>query len=115
MTLPPGIRGPCARWRRPCRRSAETPRAPIEARRVEANLRRAQDRLAGLDLRVRPHVEAHEPPAVDRRARRLGACGLTVRKMGAAEVMADAGPGDILPPHDIRGAGRRSRRGSRRG
>ena len=81
----------------------------IEARRVEANLRRAQDHLAGLGLRVRPHIKTHKIPAIAHRARRLGACGLTVQKIGEAEVMADAGHDDIFLPHNIMGAGKLAR------
>ena len=87
----------------------DTPCVLIEARRVEANLRRAQDHLAGLGLRVRPHIKTHKIPAIAHWARRLGACGLTVQKIGEAEVMADAGLDDIFLPYNILGAGKLAR------
>src|SRR5699024_12341408 len=47
-------------------------------------------------VHFRPHVKTHKSVEIARRQRKAGAIGLTVAKVGDAEVMADAGVKDIL-------------------
>src|SRR5262245_19460462 len=74
----------------------ETPALVIDLDIMERNLRRAADYTAAHGLRFRPHTKTHKIPALGRRQLDLGAAGLTVAKVGEAEVMLDAEPPDLL-------------------
>lgn len=87
----------------------ETPCVLIDLDRVEANLRRAQDEADRLGLNFRPHIKTHKLPRFARRQVELGARGITVQKLGEAEVMADAGLSDIFLPYNIMGASKLAR------
>lgn len=51
----------------------------------------------------RPHVKTHKCVEIARRQLDGGAAGLTCQKLGEAEVMADAGFGDLLIPYNLLG------------
>jgi len=82
----------------------ETPCVLIDLDIVEANLKRAQAEADRLGLRLRPHIKTHKLPRFAKRQLALGAHGITVQKLGEAEVMADAGLDDIFLPYNILGA-----------
>jgi len=82
----------------------ETPAVLIDLDRVEANLQRAQAEADRLGLRLRPHIKTHKLPRFAKRQMELGGNGITVQKLGEAEVMADAGITDIFLPYNILGA-----------
>lgn len=81
----------------------ETPAVLIDLDRVEANLARAQAEADRLGLKLRPHIKTHKLPRFAKRQVELGAVGITVQKLGEAEVMADAGLTDIFLPYNILG------------
>ncbi|WIJ25978.1 D-TA family PLP-dependent enzyme [Devosia sp. RR2S18] len=81
----------------------DTPAVLIDVDRVEANLRRAQDYADQHGLKLRPHIKTHKLPRFAKRAMDLGAIGITVQKLGEAEVMADAGISEIFLPYNILG------------
>jgi D-serine deaminase-like pyridoxal phosphate-dependent protein len=81
----------------------DTPCVLIDLARVEANLRRAQAEADRLGLKLRPHIKTHKLPRFAHRQVELGAVGITVQKLGEAEVMADAGLKDIFLPYNIIG------------
>ncbi len=81
----------------------ETPCVLIDVDRVEANLARAQAHADARGLALRPHIKTHKLPRFAQRAVGLGAVGITVQKLGEAEVMADAGLTDIFLPYNIVG------------
>lgn len=54
-------------------------------------------------VNLRPHIKAHKLPAVAKAQLALGAVGLTVAKLGEAEVMVKAGFTDILIANQIIG------------
>jgi D-serine deaminase-like pyridoxal phosphate-dependent protein len=81
----------------------ETPCVLIDLDIVEANLKRAQDEADRLGLKLRPHIKTHKLPRFAKRQLALGALGITVQKLGEAEVMADAGITDIFLPYNILG------------
>ncbi len=87
----------------------ETPAVLIDIDRVEANLRRAQDYADRHGLKLRPHIKTHKLPRFARRAIELGAVGITVQKLGEAEVFADAGIREIFLPYNIIGAAKLAR------
>ncbi len=82
----------------------ETPCVLIDLDRVEANLFRAQLEADRLGLLLRPHIKTHKLPRFAKRQIELGAIGITVQKLGEAEIMADAGLTDIFLPYNIIGA-----------
>lgn len=81
----------------------DTPCVLIDVDRVDANLRRAQAHADAYGYRLRPHTKTHKLPQLARRQVELGAVGITVQKLGEAEVMADAGLDDIFLPYNIVG------------
>lgn len=81
----------------------DTPCVLIDVERVEANLRRAQDHADANGYALRPHTKTHKLPQFAKRQVELGARGITVQKLGEAEVMADAGLTDIFLPYNIIG------------
>lgn len=87
----------------------DTPAVLIDIDRVEANLKRVQDYADGHGLKLRPHIKTHKLPRFARRAIDLGAVGVTVQKLGEAEVMADAGITDIFLPYNIIGPAKLAR------
>lgn len=82
----------------------ETPCVLIDIDRVEANLQRAQAHADANGYKLRPHIKTHKLPRFAKRQVELGAIGITVQKLGEAEVMADAGLTDIFLPYNIIGA-----------
>ena len=80
-----------------------TPALTIDLDVLESNL----DRMAKLcrDQRVglRPHIKTHKTPEVARMQLARGAVGLSVAKVGEAEVMAEAGLDNILVAYPIWG------------
>ena len=87
----------------------DTPAVLIDIDRVEANLKRVQDYADGHSLKVRPHIKTHKLPRFAKRAMELGAVGITVQKLGEAEVFADAGISEIFLPYNIIGASKLAR------
>lgn len=81
----------------------ETPCVLIDLDRVDANLKRAQAHADARGQTLRPHIKTHKLPRFAHRAVALGAVGITVQKLGEAEVMADAGLEDIFLPYNIIG------------
>lgn len=69
----------------------ETPALLVDVDRAERNLARVADDARRQGLAVWPHTKTHKTPAWARRQLDLGAQGLTVAKLGEAEVMVAAG------------------------
>ncbi len=81
----------------------ETPALLIDLDIMERNLREASEYTRNHGLRLRPHTKTHKIPALGRRQLELGAAGLTVAKVGEAEVMLRAEPRDLLVAYPIVG------------
>jgi D-serine deaminase-like pyridoxal phosphate-dependent protein len=81
----------------------ETPALLIDLDIMEANLRRVADYARENDLRLRPHTKTHKSTAVGRLQLASGAAGLTVAKVGEAEVMIGAGPPELLVAYPVIG------------
>jgi len=71
---------------------------------VERNLDRMAARCREHGLGLRPHIKTHKTPEVARMQMDRGAIGLTVAKVGEAEVMAGAGFDDLLLAYPVWGA-----------
>jgi len=81
----------------------DTPALLIDLDIMERNLQRAADYAAAHYLRLRPHTKTHKIPALARKQLDLGAAGITVAKVGEAEVMQRAQPRDLLVAYPILG------------
>ncbi len=82
----------------------ETPALVVDLDIMEANLRKAADYSREHGLRLRPHTKTHKSPLLGRRQLALGAAGLTVAKVGEAEVMVKAEPPELLVAYPTIGA-----------
>jgi D-serine deaminase-like pyridoxal phosphate-dependent protein len=87
----------------------DTPCVLIDLDRAEANLKKAQDAADRAGLQLRPHIKTHKLPFFAQKQVALGAAGITVQKLGEAEVMADAGLTDLLLTFNIIGAAKLKR------
>jgi D-serine deaminase-like pyridoxal phosphate-dependent protein len=74
----------------------DTPALVVDLDIMERNLRRVADYCAEHGLRLRPHTKTHKSTFLAREQLALGAAGLTVAKVGEAEVMLGAQPKDLL-------------------
>lgn len=81
-----------------------TPAVVVDLDVLERNLARMAEYCAAHDLGLRPHTKTHKMLEVARMQLALGALGLTVAKVGEAEVMAATAPPQILVAHPIVGA-----------
>ncbi len=81
----------------------DTPALVIDLDVMDRNLRRAAAYAREHGLRLRPHTKTHKIPALGRRQVDLGAAGLTVAKVGEAEVMRKSGTPDLLVAYPILG------------
>ena len=81
----------------------ETPVPVIDIDVVERNLTRWQARCDKAGFANRPHIKTHKLVALAKAQLDLGAAGITVQKLGEAEVMADGGITDILLTFNVVG------------
>ena len=81
----------------------ETPAVVIDLDILEANLKFTADLAAKAGVKLRPHTKTHKSVWIAKRQLAYGASGITVAKLGEAEVMADAGIDDILIAYPIVG------------
>src|SRR5699024_2078437 len=63
---------------------------------LEKNIQDIMEVANRYGVHYRPHVKTHKNVEIARRQIKAGAIGLTVAKVGEAEVMADAGVKDIV-------------------
>src|SRR5438477_6787181 len=81
----------------------ETPVPVIDIAIADRNLRRWQARTDRLGIANRPHIKTHKLVPLAKFQLALGAKGITVQKLGEAEVMADAGIRDMLLSFNVVG------------
>lgn len=81
----------------------ETPAIVIDLDIMERNLQRVADYARKYDLKLRPHTKTHKIPALARKQMDLGAVGITVAKVGEAEVMLAANPAEIYVAYPVIG------------
>ena len=74
----------------------ETPAVLIDIGVMESNLSRMADYCRAHELALRPHTKTHKIPQIAHLQMRHGAAGITVAKLGEAEIMVTAGLNDIL-------------------
>jgi D-serine deaminase-like pyridoxal phosphate-dependent protein len=81
----------------------DTPAVLIDFDTMDRNLRGMASYCSAHDLTLRPHTKTHKIPEIARLQMQYGAPGITVAKVGEAEVMADAGLNDIVIVYPIWG------------
>jgi D-serine deaminase-like pyridoxal phosphate-dependent protein len=81
----------------------DTPALVVDLDVMERNLLRVADYARDHDLRLRPHTKTHKSTRIGRRQLQGGAAGLTVAKVGEAEVMLGAEPADLLVAYPVIG------------
>ncbi len=84
----------------------ETPAVVVDLDVMERNLHRAGDYIRQHHLQLRPHTKTHKIPAIARMQIEAGAYGVTVAKVGEAEVMAEGGLENILLAYPVFGEGK---------
>lgn len=82
----------------------ETPAVIVDLDVMDQNLSRMGDYCRKHQLLLRPHTKTHKIPELAKRQIASGATGITVAKIGEAEVMLNAGITDILIAYPIVGA-----------
>lgn len=81
----------------------DTPALVVDLDIMERNLERVGDYCKAHGLRLRPHTKTHKSPLVGRMQLDSGAVGLTVAKVGEAEVMLASGTPDLLLHYPVLG------------
>jgi D-serine deaminase-like pyridoxal phosphate-dependent protein len=81
----------------------DTPSLLIDLDQMSANLDWAAALTSKSGIRLRPHIKTHKLPAVAHMQIARGAVGITVAKLGEAEVMAAAGVTDIFVANQVVG------------
>ncbi len=87
-------------------RELETPVLVVDIDAMERNLARMMETLADSGLNLRPHLKTAKSPALAWKMIDAGAIGVCCAKLSEAEVMANAGIGDILLTSEVAGAGK---------
>ncbi|MDN7245472.1 D-TA family PLP-dependent enzyme [Planococcus shenhongbingii] len=81
----------------------DTPSLLIDREIMMDNIRRMQLYADQYDVHLRPHTKTHKMPALAKLQEDAGAKGITVAKVGEAEVMAENGLNDIFIANEIVG------------
>jgi D-serine deaminase-like pyridoxal phosphate-dependent protein len=74
----------------------DTPSLVVDLDTLERNIEAMSHVARAAGVRLRPHTKTHKSPEIARMQVDGGATGITVAKLGEAEVMADAGLDDLL-------------------
>jgi D-serine deaminase-like pyridoxal phosphate-dependent protein len=82
----------------------DTPAVLIDLDRLERNVARMAERAKAAGVALRPHCKTHKLPEVARIQLRAGAAGITLAKVGEAEVFAEHGLDDVFLAYPIVGA-----------
>ena len=81
----------------------DTPCLLLDLDAVEHNIAAMMAQLEGTGVALRPHFKTPKCPQVAKMQLDAGAIGITVAKLGEAEVLADAGLGPILMANQVVG------------
>ena len=82
----------------------DTPALLIDVDKLRANIDAMATAVAETGVALRPHAKTHKMPQVARLQLAAGARGITVAKLGEAEVFAEAGIRDLFVAYPIVGA-----------
>ncbi len=87
----------------------DTPALVVDLDVLAANIEAMASIAREAGVRLRPHTKTHKCPEIARLQVDAGAAGITVAKLGEAEVMADAGFDDVLVAYPIVGEAKLAR------
>lgn len=87
----------------------DTPSLLIDLDVLGGNVAEMQQVADTSGVRLRPHTKTHKCPDIARMQLDAGAAGITVAKLGEAEVMAAAGIDDVLVAYPLVGAAKLAR------
>jgi D-serine deaminase-like pyridoxal phosphate-dependent protein len=87
----------------------DTPSVLIDFNKLENNIAQMQKIADDNGVKLRPHTKTHKTPYIAHMQMRAGARGITVAKLGEAEVMNAAGIDDILVAFPLQGASKLER------
>jgi len=90
----------------------DTPMLLIDLDVLERNLEEMAEVARAAGIGLRPHTKTHKAPEIARMQVEGGAAGITVAKLGEAEVMIDAGLDDVLIAYPIVGERKLERLGA---
>jgi len=79
----------------------ETPALIVDLQQLEKNIKDMQNLANKNSVKLRPHIKTHKSVIISQLLLKHGAVGLTVAKVGEAEVMAEAGISDIFIANQI--------------
>lgn len=85
------------------RMTINTPCLVVDEEKTRANIETMARRIAATGCAMRPHIKTHKSPYWARLQVQAGAAGITVAKLGEAEVMADGGLEDIFMAYPLIG------------
>src|SRR3989442_10622699 len=84
----------------------DTPAVYVDLDALELNIEKMQRRCRGFGVGLRPHTKTHKIPEIARMQLDAGAIGITVAKLGEAEVL----PGDdVLVAYPVVGSAKAAR------
>jgi D-serine deaminase-like pyridoxal phosphate-dependent protein len=81
----------------------DTPALVVDLDKLERNLEGMAKKAKEAGVRLRPHIKTHKSPYIALKQLELGAAGITVAKLGEAEVMRKHGIKNILIAYPIVG------------
>jgi D-serine deaminase-like pyridoxal phosphate-dependent protein len=87
----------------------DTPALLFDLDALESNIAEMGSVARVADVRLLPHTKTHKSPEIARMQVEAGAAGITVAKVGEAEVMVDAGLDDVLIAYPIWGEAKLAR------
>jgi D-serine deaminase-like pyridoxal phosphate-dependent protein len=82
-------------------KSIETPALIVDKQQLEKNIKSMQQLADENNVRLRPHIKTHKSVHISKLLLEYGAVGITVAKLGEAEVMASAGISDIFIANQV--------------
>jgi D-serine deaminase-like pyridoxal phosphate-dependent protein len=82
----------------------DTPALVVDLDILEKNIAQMAEYCSAHGIALRPHTKTHKIPAIARMQLNAGACGITVAKVGEAELMARDGCSDIMIAYPVVGA-----------
>lgn len=82
----------------------DTPALVIDWDKMQHNITAMQQVADNAGVKLRPHTKTHKTPLIAHMQQKAGATGITVAKLGEAEVMTAGGIDDILIAFPLQGA-----------
>jgi D-serine deaminase-like pyridoxal phosphate-dependent protein len=82
----------------------DTPALLLDLDAFEYNLRRLNESLRGMAVRVRPHAKSHKCPEIALRQIEAGAVGVCCQKVSEAQALVRGGVKDVLIANEVVGA-----------